>query len=363
MKICVFHDYFGAIGGGEKVALTISKLFNADVITTDVDAVPEEFRNKVISLGETIKLPPLKQIDASLKFYFSDFPDYDFYILSGNWVMFASKRHIPNLLYCYTPPRAFYDLYGDYLKKRNILTKPAFILWVKFHRKWAERMLKHIDKVVCISQNIKSRCKNFWGIDAEVIYPPVETSKFKFKCYGDFWLSVNRIYPEKRIELQLEVFKKLQDEKLYIVGWFSKGDHAERYARKIMKIAPDNVKFLGSVSEEELIDLYSRCKGLLCTAKDEDFGLTPIEAMASGKPVIAVNEGGFKETVINEKTGYLVNADVNEIIDAMKKVSKNPDKFKKDCFRRAKEFDISIFKNKIKDAIRIVKKNFKNNTC
>ena len=358
MKICVFHDYFGAIGGGEKVALAISKLFNADIITTDVDAVPEEFRNKVISLGETIKLPPLKQIDASLKFYFSDFPDYDFYILSGNWAMFASKRHSPNLLYCYTPTRAFYDLYGDYLKKRNILTKPAFILWVKFHRNWTERMLKNINKVVCISQNIKSRCKRFWGIDAEVIYPPVETSKFKFKCYGDFWLSVNRIYPEKRIELQLEVFKRLRDEVLYIVGWFSKGDHAEKYAREIMKTAPENVKFLRSVSDEELIDLYSRCKGLLCTAKDEDFGLTPVEAMASGKPVVAVDEGGFRESVIHGKTGFLVNADVNEIIEAMRKVSENPERFKEDCFRRAKDFDVGKFYSRIKAAIDGIKKNF-----
>ena len=357
MKLCVFHDYFGAIGGGEKVALTISKLFNADIVTTDVDAVPENFKNRVISLGKTVKIPPIKQIDASLKFYFSDFPDYDFYIFSGNWVIFAARKHSPNLLYCYTPTRAFYDLYDEYLRKRHILTKPAFVLWVKLHRHWTEKILQKINKVVCISENTRMRCKKYWGINTDVIYPPVETSKFKFKSYGDFWLSVNRIYPEKRIELQLEVFKRLPDEKLYIVGGFSRGDHAERYAKKLIKMAPKNVKFLGSVSEDELIELYAECKGLLCTAKDEDFGLTPVEAMASGKPVVAVNEGGYRESIIDKKTGYLVNPDVSEIINAMKKVSEDPERFKRNCLERAREFDIEKFYVKFRNILSKVIEN------
>jgi glycosyltransferase involved in cell wall biosynthesis len=351
VKICIFHDYFGAIGGGEKVALAISKLFNADIITTDINAVPNEYKNRVFSLGETVKIPPLKQIDASLKFYFSDFKDYDFYIFSGNWAIFAARKHSPNLLYCHTPTRAFYDLYDEYLKNRNILTKPAFIIWVKLHRKWTEKIIKKIDKIICNSENTKIRCKKYWGIDAEVIYPPVETSKFKFKSYGDFWLSVNRLYPEKRIELQLEVFRKLPDEKLIIVGGFSKGDHAERYAKKLMHMAPRNVEFLGSVSEDELIELYAECKGLLCTAKNEDFGLTPVEAMASGKPVIAVNEGGYRESVIDKKTGYLVNPNASEIIRAMKKISENPERFKMHCLERAKEFDIKNFYIKFRDIL------------
>uniref|UniRef100_A0A7V4KC19 Glycosyltransferase family 4 protein n=1 Tax=Fervidobacterium pennivorans TaxID=93466 RepID=A0A7V4KC19_FERPE len=358
MKICVFHDYFGTIGGGEKVVLTISKLFNADVVTTDTDAVPTEFRNRVLSLGETIKIPPLKQIDASFKFYFSNFKDYDFYIFSGNWAIFAARTHNPNMFYCHTPTRAFYDLYNEYLKRRNVLTKLAFISWVKLHRRWTEEIIKKINKFVCNSENTKFRCKKYWNVEAEVVYPPVETSKFKFKCYGDFWLSVNRLYPEKRIELQLEVFRRLPDEKLLVVGSFSKGDHAEKYARKLIKMAPRNVEFLGSVNEDDLIELYAECKGLLCTAKDEDFGLTPIEAMASGKPVIAVNEGGYRESVVDKKTGYLVNPDISEIIDAMKKVSENPERFKKNCLERAKEFDVEKFYIKLKYIINEVNQKF-----
>jgi glycosyltransferase involved in cell wall biosynthesis len=176
-----------------------------------------------------------------------------------------------------------------------------------------------------------------------VIYPPVNTSKFRCDEYGDFWLSVNRIYPEKRIDLQFEVFKKLPEERLVVIGGFAQGDHAAKYYEKLVKNIPGNVDIRGSVTEDELIDLYARCKGLICTALDEDFGLTPIEAMASGKPVVAVNEGGFKETVVHGKTGFLVGADKDDLVRAVKEIAKGPEKYKEACIERAQEFDTSLF--------------------
>jgi glycosyltransferase involved in cell wall biosynthesis len=355
MKFAIFHDYFGAIGGGEKVVLTLSKILKADIITTDIDVMLRE--NRLISLGKTIKLPPIKQIDASIKFYKADFSkEYDFFIFSGNWAIFAAGKHRPNIYYCHTPTRAFYDLYSDFLKKRNAITKHIFKAWVYTHRNWTEKTLNYINKIVCNSINVQKRCNRFWGVAPVVIHPPIDCSRFRFKSYDDFWLSVNRLYPEKRIELQIEVFKNLPDEKLIVVGGFAKGDHAEKYARAVIKSAPPNVRFIGNVSEDELIDLYARCKGLICTAKDEDFGMTPLEAMASGKPVVAVNEGGFKESVIHGKTGYLVNACVDELVKAVKKVSENPERFKKYCLVRAKKFDICVFKKRIKEVIKDVLK-------
>lgn len=355
-KIAVFHDYFGAIGGGEKVVLTLVEVLNADIITTDAYAINDE---NSISLGETIKFPPIKQIDTSIKFYRADFSDeYDFFIFSGNWAIFAAKKHRPNLYYCHTPTRAFYDLYEEYVKKRNVATKPVFKVWVHLHRNRTENMLRYIDRIVCNSLNVQRRCQRFWGVNPPVIYPPVKTSDYKFRCYGDFWLSVNRLYPEKRIELQVEVFRRFPEEKLVIVGGYAKGDHAERYAKAIVKQAPKNVEFLGEIQENHLIDLYSKCKGLICTAKDEDFGMTPVEAMASGKPVVAVDEGGFRESIIDGKTGFLVKADVNELVMAVKSVSENPERFKKYCKRRAKEFDVKNFERKIKEEIKnVLEKN------
>jgi glycosyltransferase involved in cell wall biosynthesis len=168
--------------------------------------------------------------------------------------------------------------------------------------------------------------------------------------YGDFWLSVNRLYPEKRIELQVEAFRKMPEEQLVIVGGYSKGDHASRYAEKIGRNLPPNVNLRGEVTEDELRDLYARCKAHICTALDEDYGLTPLEAMASGKPVVAVNEGGYRETV-TEQTGLLVEPNVDKIAGAVRFIAKDPARYKEDCFSRAKEFDIAEFRNLIEAAL------------
>ena len=105
------------------------------------------------------------------------------------------------------------------------------------------------------------------------------------------------------------------------------------------------------MSEDELCELYAGCKGFITTAQDEDFGLTPVEAMASGKPVVAVMEGGYLETVIPGETGLLVRPEVAEIMEAVKKVSEDSDKYRHACQKRAKGFDSAIFLDKIRSEI------------
>lgn len=357
MKIAIYHDYIGSIGGGERVVSMLARAFKGDIITTDVD--PEAIRNmgyediNIISLGRTIKFPPLKQIAASVMFSKCDFSeDYDFFIFSGNWAHYAARKHRPNLWYCHTPVRAFYDLKEKTISMQpNVLRKYAASAWIEGHKWFDQRSIKHIDKIVTNSHNVQKRISNFYGRSSTVIYPPADTSKFRFKEFGDFWLSVNRIYPEKRIDLQFDVFRNLPKEKLVIVGGYATGDHAAQYHNRLINNVPKNVVMRGAVSEEELIDLYARCKGLICTALDEDFGLTPLEAMASGKPVLAVNEGGFKETVIQGRTGLLVDAERDKMVEAVKKITVHPERYKEACIKRAKEFDTSVFLKKIGNII------------
>ncbi|WP_410509090.1 glycosyltransferase [Methanosarcina hadiensis] len=356
MKIAIFHDYFGAIGGGEKLVLMLARYFDADIITTDLNL--ESIKKMgyseahIISLGKTSKVPPLKQISASFLFATCDFSKkYDFFIFSGNWAYFAAKKHKPNLYYCHTPTRAFYDLYDTFLMRQPFIISVFFRIWVNLHRPVSEYYISHVCKIATNSKNTLQRVRKYLHRDAEVIYPPVETAKFSCKEYGDFWLSVNRLYPEKRVELQIEAFREMPEEKLFIVGGYSEGDHAKSYAKDVINNLPENVKVLGEVSEAELLDLYSRCKGFICTAMDEDFGMTPVEAMASGKPVVAVNEGGFKETVIDGKTGMLVDADSRNIIQAVRAVSLRPEIYRDLCFNRAEEFDVFVFVEKIKNVI------------
>jgi glycosyltransferase involved in cell wall biosynthesis len=348
MKIAIFHDYFGAVGGGEKVAIALAEALSADIVTTDIDAVGSmNIPVNIRSLGETVKIPPLKQISATRMFNSIDLSDsYDLFVFTGNWSHYAARTHSPNIWYCFTPVRAFYDLYDTFLLRQNFTTRQLFRLWTSMHRWFDRRSVNNIDRIVTISENVRKRIISYHDRDAEIIYPPVDTNLYSCKEYGDFWLSVNRLYPEKRIELQIESFRKLPDERLVIVGGYAVGDHADRYLNQIKNKLPSNVEIVGEVSEDELINLYGRCKGLVSTALDEDFGLTPIEAMASGKPVVAVNEGGFRETV-TEETGLLVGANSAEIARAIQILSKNPEAYRHNCISRAKLFDKKVFHDQI----------------
>jgi len=180
----------------------------------------------------------------------------------------------------------------------------------------------------------------------------METSKFHYEKTGDYWFSVSRLITHKRIDMQIEAFKKLPDEKLIIVGSYEKSRHFKQYADYIKNIKPENVEILHWIKQEDIIDLYSNCKGFITTAQDEDFGMTPLEAMASGKPVIAPNEGGYKETVIDGITEKLIdNINTEKLVEAIREIGKNPIMYKDACLERAKRFDTKIFIEKIKEQI------------
>jgi glycosyltransferase involved in cell wall biosynthesis len=348
MKIAIFHDYFGAIGGGERVVLLMARILDADIITTDIDALKKlDPHVRVISLGPTPKYRGYKQVAAFLKFYLCDFShNYDLFIFSGNWAHYAAHRHHPNIWYCHTPVRAFYDLYQAFLQRLDIISRQEFRIWSWFQRRFDRRSVHDIDMIIANSKNVQGRIRRIYNRDADIIFPPVITSRFYNAGFGDFWLSVNRIYPEKRIELQIDAFRNLPEEKLVIVGGYAAGDHAGGYLKKLQCQLPANITMAGEVTEENLLNLYANCKGFICTAIDEDFGLTPLEAMASGKPVVAVDEGGFRETV-NPQTGMLVSASRESIVDAIRSVSRDPASFREACIARARQFDLPMFRERI----------------
>jgi len=352
MKIAIFHDYFGAIGGGEKTTVNLAEALQAKIFTTDFDILPSFAQNiPIVELKSTIKFPPLKQISASRIFASAQLQeDFDFYIFTGNWSHYAARIHRPNLWYCYTPVRAFYDLYSTFKFRQNAIVRPIFRSWVACHRRYDQKSIKNVEQVISISNNVKKRIKEFYNIDADIISPPIKTSEYSNKGFENFWLSVNRLYPEKRLEIQLDAFRMMPDENLVICGGYSKGDHASRYVKRILRDLPKNVTYLGVVDEKELISLYSKCSGLISTSLNEDFGLTPIEAMASGKPVIATNEGGYTETITKD-TGILISPDKKSLCDAIFLLSDNPESYSDACMRRAQLYDFQIFKNKFKTII------------
>ena len=206
---------------------------------------------------------------------------------------------------------------------------------------------------LCNSGNTQKRIKKYYNKDAEIIYPPVETDRYRCEKEKGYWLSVNRFARHKRVNLQLEAFKKMPDEQLIIVGSYEKRvRHFEDYKNEIERNKSDNVTIKNWVNDSELKDLYAHCKGFITTAHNEDFGLTAIEAMASGKPVIAPREGGYCESVVDGKTGVLIDdISADKIIDAIQIIERNIDVYKEHCFSQAKKFDLDVFVERNKKII------------
>ncbi len=353
-KIAVFYDYLQTVGGGERVALTLAKRLGADIVTTEFDpSLPARagFEGvRVISLGPLRPGPPAKQVHATWRFMRARLSGYDFYIFTGNWAHFAAKRHRPNLYYCLTPTRMFYDQRAATLARQPLMRRILGATWIHGHAALDQRAVRRCDRVIAISENVRDRVRRYYGREADVIYPPVSTSRLQFKELGDFWLSVSRLYPEKRIELQLEAFRQLPSEKLVIVGGYSRGDLTERYVANLH--VPQNVTMLGEVSDDELVDLYGRCRGFVTTAVDEDFGLTPVEAMAAGKIVLATNEGGYRETVVHAKTGYLLPPSAEAFAGTIRQLDDTTlNAMREACVARAREFDEDVFVEKMRAAI------------
>lgn len=355
MKHAIFHDYLEVMGGAERIVLVMAKELDADVITLNHHPkVLEDTRFSdvnVISLGETVKKPVFKQLDASRRFRTADFgKDYDFFIFSGSWAHYAARKHHPNLFYCHTPTRAFFDLYDETSRRQALWAKPFFTGWAKTHGRRERQNMKNVDAIVTNSKNTAERIRRFYGRSAEVVYTAVYLDDYRRGRAGDYWLSVNRLYPEKRIELQAEVFRRL-GLNLKVVGGHGVGDDSCRYAKNLIRGAPDNIEFLGEVTEDELIGLYAGCRGLICTAEGEDLGLTPIEAMASGKPVVAVEEGGYAETVLEGVTGRLATPGIKGLVEAVRDVDGRPGDFSNACVEQAAHFGVEAYMKRLRGII------------
>ncbi|MBP7708094.1 glycosyltransferase [Candidatus Pacearchaeota archaeon] len=361
MKIAIFHNFLDNIGGAEIVALTLARELGADFYTTNVDPKKvikmgfEDLLPRIYSVGKVPINAPLRQQMTFLRFRFLKLrKKYDFYIIDGDWAMSAAVNHHPNLWFIHSPIREIWDL-AEYTKKNTVprLLRPFYDLWVRINRYYNRKYSQSVDIPISNSINTQNRVKKFLKINSGLIYPPINTSDYQYRKGQGYWLAVNRLISHKRVDLQLKAFSRLPKEKLIIVGSYEQSKHFRAYANYCKKIKPKNVEILSWVDRDKLLELYSSCKGFITTSLDEDFGMTPVEAMASGKPVIAPNEGGYKETVVNNRTGVLIDdIDENKLFEAIKRVGKNPEKYKEACLKQARKFDVKRFIEEIKKEIK-----------
>src|SRR6266704_236690 len=355
MRVAVLHDHLRFIGGGERVALTLAAAFDADLYVTDLDpTLPERAGMRTVRATEIARVPrspPMRQDRQARAFREVAIPDHDVYILSGNCAVFAAPRFRPNVWYCHTPVRVFYDLHDSILASLPGVRRWAARRWIDRRRPEYETAWAAVQVVVANSRNVADRIERFLRRKAEVVYPPVDTSRYRFGHVGDSWLAVSRLSHEKRLQLLVETFRRLPRERLVVVGGPQLGLDANRLVRSLDP--PANVDFVGEIPEAKLLDRYATCRGLVATSEDEDFGLTPVEAMAAGKAVVAVDEGGYRETIVPGETGWLVPPTAAALASAISSTTvADLERIRASCVARAAAFDTRIFVDGMRTIVR-----------
>ena len=355
-RLLIFHDSLDVLGGGERVVAALARAFDAPIAAANVDSgIVKELgidKDKIYDLGRIEQRAPVGPIRLSLLFRKALFRDFDKYLVSGFWSLYACYNHKPNVFYCHTPRRNFYDLKRFSVARQPNLAKKAVAWgWATAHGKFDKKAIAQVDEIITNSKNVQERITRYYHRKSTVVYPPVPTARYRTKKFGNFWLSVSRLYPEKRVELQIEAFKELPNEQLLIVGGYARRDQELIPYHKQFNDLPSNIQILGKLPEERLLELYATCKGVVSTPFDEDFGLVPIEAQASGKAVVGVNEGGLRETVINGVTGFLVEARPDSLRAAIERVSRDPQLYEKACKENASRFDQHIFVERMRQTL------------
>ncbi len=338
-NIAIVHDWFlqKSFGGSEKVTLTLNNFFNKSYSAPDIFSLTSNIQNSKINTFQKSKIQtsliqslPFGRTNVQSYLPFLpyaieqlDLRKYDL-IISSSHAFAKGILTSPDQLhisYVHTPMRYAWDQMHTYLEK-SILSKLGFEFPIRLMlyklREWDFYSSQRLDYIISNSNFTSKRIKKYWGLESEVIHPPVDIKRFKYeKSREDFYLSLNRLVPNKRVDLLIRAFNKLNLPLIII------GDGPER--SKLEKISKSNIKFLGKISDREVEKYMSRCKAFVY-AGIEDFGIAPVEAMASGAPVIAYGKGGILDTVncLNEKNtekvknGLLFNKQsVQDIFDTI----------------------------------------------
>lgn len=365
MKAALIHDHLAQDGGAEKVLQTFLEMFPSSTIYTllyDKKNILKNYSTYDVQASIIQKLPGgvshykwyLPLMPMAVEFF--DLRNYDL-VISDTSSFAKGVITLPDTIhicYCHTPTRYLWTDAHQYLNelRYNKYIKKIISLILTRLRMWDRNAADRVDYFIANSETVKSRIKKYYRRDSVVIYPPVDTEKFCISSgQKDYFLAGCRLAPYKRVDLVIEVFKNLgEDYKLKIFG-----DGVDR--KRLEKIAKglNNVEFLGRVSDKEKADLYSNAKAYI-NPQEEDFGITAVESMASGRPVIAYRKGGAVETIIEKETGiFFSKQDVSSLAEAIKNFSKlsfNSEKIRQHALKFSKE----RFKQEINDFIHKVYK-------
>ncbi|NDV24939.1 glycosyltransferase family 4 protein [Desulfovibrio sp. JC022] len=350
---CILYDFLYCMGGAEKTTFVMQDAFAGSKVCVDF-VNKNSFRglkeDDVIELGRFSTCQPFNALKGIHNFKTKTrfLNNCDLVIYSGSYAPCAVQNQSKGkkILYCHTIPRFAYDLYDHYLESIPFFACPVFKMLVAYVRKSYERAFSQMDTVIANSQNVRLRIKKYLNADAMVIHPPVETSVFKWIDQHDYYLSTARLEKYKRVDLIVSAFKKMPHKKLIVASGGAELENLKKLAANA-----SNITFTGWIAHAELVRLTGNAIATIYLPKDEDFGMSPVESMAAGKPVIGAKEGGVLETVLDGKTGLLIEPEVGEIVRAVNVLdSARAAEMKEQCVERARQFDIKCFVSKLKQA-------------
>lgn len=376
-KIAIVHDFLTYFGGAEQVLMSLHNLYPEAPIYTllyDKDKMKQYFPEAKIRVSFLNKLPRflrkrkkflLPLMPTAVETF--DLRDFDIVISSSS--SFAkgiiTKPKTTHISYCHTPTRFLWDWHLNYLKENKIsgIKKVLILPILHYMRMWDKAASERVDYFIANSKNTAKRIKKFYGMKSEVIYPPCDVrdiveSKSQdlqksftqenganingtMESSKSYFLIVSRLSPYKKIDIAVSAFNKL-DLPLIIIG---EGEDRKR----LENMAEKNIKFLGFQSTEKLAEYYQNCQAFIFPGED-DFGITAVEAMSYGKPVLAFRRGGLKETVVEGETGEFFDDAISEILaDGVRRLKNNYEKYNSVKIKnQANKFSREKFEHSIK---------------
>jgi glycosyltransferase involved in cell wall biosynthesis len=304
-RVALVHDFLLDLRGAERVFLALCELYpDADIFTAVYDPAGTEgrFAHRRIHTSFLQKLrPDATSFRRLLPLYpyameALDLAGYDLVLSSSSaWAhgVLPSEDAV-HVCYCHNPFRYAWNAREATLRARGPVTRAALGVVLQRWRQWDWIAAQRVDRYIANSETTRRRIARYFTRDAEVVHPPVEVERFAPGVVGEHYAVLSELMPHKRIELAVRAFNQLRRPLVVI------GDGPD--ARRLQRLAGPTIRFTGRVSDAEVARLLATSRALIVTATEE-FGIAAVEAQAAGRPVVALDEGGVTESVLEGRTG------------------------------------------------------------